>query len=146
MAKDKKRKSGDYDVGYGKPPKEHQFKKGISGNPGGAPPKPKPKPIDFAAVLNEPITVKNAGILERMDPFEVSVRQLVRGGLKQNNLNAVRKFLELCETYGLLTPPAANHGGGVIHAPKGVDFNEWFENVTELVPASMPDADDDNIN
>ena len=27
----------DYEVGYGKPPKEHRFKKGQSGNPRGRP-------------------------------------------------------------------------------------------------------------
>ncbi len=29
---DKKKPSGDNEVGYGKPPKEHQFSKGKSGN------------------------------------------------------------------------------------------------------------------
>ena len=29
------KKKGDYEVGYGKPPKKHQFKKGQSGNPKG---------------------------------------------------------------------------------------------------------------
>jgi hypothetical protein len=35
MLKDKKGKTGDYEIGYGKPPKEHRFKKGKSGNPAG---------------------------------------------------------------------------------------------------------------
>ncbi len=35
--------------------------------------------------------------------------------------------------------------GGVIIAPKGVNFDEWLESVTELVPASSLDADDDDI-
>ena len=33
MSKDKVGNGGDYDVGYGKPPKEYQFKKGQTGNP-----------------------------------------------------------------------------------------------------------------
>lgn len=34
MSKDKN--PGSYEVGYGKPPREHQFKKGQSGNPAGS--------------------------------------------------------------------------------------------------------------
>lgn len=41
MAKNPKKKSKktDYEIGYGKPPKEHQFKPGQSGNPKGRPKK-----------------------------------------------------------------------------------------------------------
>ncbi len=57
-------------------------------------------------------------------------------------MNAILEFLKLCESYDLLVPPPANQGGGVIIAPKGVDFDEWLESVTEWVPASSPDSDD----
>lgn len=36
-----KKRKANYDIGYGKPPKEHQFKPGQSGNPKGRPKKPK---------------------------------------------------------------------------------------------------------
>ncbi len=58
MSKDKKGRGGDYEVGRGKPPKEHQFKPGQSGSPAGAPPKRKRKPINVVAVLNEPLAEK----------------------------------------------------------------------------------------
>ena len=145
MSKDKKGKGADYDVGYGKPPKAHQFPKGTSGNPAGAPPKRKRRPIDVAAILNEPLAVKTSGVRRKMPAFEVSVRRLVERGLKHKDLNAILAFLELCESFRLLVPPPADHGGGVIVAPKGVDFHEWIESVTELVPATSPDADDDDF-
>ena len=80
-----------------------------------------------------------------MPAFEVGVRRLIERALKQKDLNAILEFLGLCESYRLLVPPPADHGGGVIVAPKGVDFDEWFERVTELVPATSPDADDDDF-
>jgi hypothetical protein len=44
----------DYEVGYGKPPKSGQFKKGISGNPSGRP----KKPSDFLSVLMKELESK----------------------------------------------------------------------------------------
>ncbi len=145
MMVDKKESGGDYEVGCGKPPKEYQFQPGQSGNPKGRPPKRKPKRIDVAAVLSEPLAVKNSGGRRKMPPLEVGVRRLVERGLKRKDLNAILEFLKLCESYQLLVPPPANQGGGVMIAPKGVDFDEWLESVTELVPASSPDSDDDGF-
>ncbi len=143
MSKDKKGKGADYDVGYGKPPKEHRFKKGSSGNPAGAPSKRKRRPIDVAAILNEPLAVKTSGVHRKMPAFEVGVRRLIERALKQGNLPAILEFIALCESFRLLVPPPVEHGGGVVVAPKGVDFQEWIESVTELVPDTSPDDDDD---
>ncbi len=141
----KNKPSGDYEVGYGKPPKSGQIKKGEKRNPKGRPTKRNREQVDVAAVLNEPFVVKNSGIRQKMPAFEVGVRRLVERGLKQKDLNAILEFLELCESFRLLVPPPIDHGGGVIRAPKGVDFNEWFESVTELVPVTSPDAYDEEI-
>ena len=143
MPKDKKGKGADCDVGFGKPPKSGQFKKGTSGNPAGALSKRKRKPVDVVAILNESIEVKTSGGRKKMPAFEVGVRQLVQRGLKQRNLSAILEFFSLCESLRLLAPPPVESGGGVIVAPEGVDFEEWFDSVTEMVPDIPSDEDDD---
>jgi hypothetical protein len=144
MATDRKANGGDYEVGYRKPPKQHRFRKGVSGNPRGAPSKRRRAPIDVAGVLNEPLTVNNGGVRQKMALFEVSVRRLVERGLKHKDLHAILKYLDLCESLRLLVPPAVEEGGGVIVAPKGVNFHEWVESVTEMVPASLLDGEDED--
>jgi hypothetical protein len=49
----KSERPGDYDVGYAKPPKATQFKKGTSGNPKGRPRKSQSHQAIASRVLNE---------------------------------------------------------------------------------------------
>ncbi len=130
---DKKKPTGDYDVGYCRPPQAHRFKKGRSGNPRGAPLKHKQKQIDVSSVLNEPVKVNTGGKERDMSPFEAGFRQLAKRALDKD-LRAILRFVKLCEEYGVIAPPPAVTGGGVIVAPKGVNLHEWLESVTEEVP------------
>ena len=52
----------DYEVGYGKPPKDTQFKKGQSGNPKGRTKGGKNFKTDLAEVLQEVVAVKEGGV------------------------------------------------------------------------------------
>lgn len=50
-------KGGDYEVGYGKPPKHSRFKKGLSGNPKGRPPRQPDLLTELARVLGQKVTI-----------------------------------------------------------------------------------------
>lgn len=71
-------RSADYDVGYGKPPKSGQFKKGQSGNPNGRPKGAKNKTTASLRMINN-LVIKEANrevILQDKDgPVSISVIQ-----------------------------------------------------------------------
>ncbi len=130
---DKKKSSSDYEVGCGKPPKEYQFKPGQSGNPRGRPKSRKSGSTDISELLGEPIKVTTGGKVRDMGPFEASLRKLAKRAVG-GHLPSILKFIKICEEYRIIAPPPAVTGGGVMVAPKGVDFYEWLESVTEIVP------------
>ena len=74
--------SGDFEVGYGKPPKETQFKKGESGNPQGRPKGTKNLKTELMEELQEQILVREGR-------FEKTVSKQ-RAMLKSLTANAVK--------------------------------------------------------
>ena len=130
---DKKKPARNYEVGHGKPPKKHQWAKGQSGNPKGRPKSRKPGSTDISALLDEPVKVMARGKACDMSPFEAALRQQANRAL-EGHLPSILKFVKICEAYKIISPPPAVTGGGVITAPKGVNFHEWLNSVTEEVP------------
>jgi hypothetical protein len=134
-----KKTTGASEVGYGKPPKDGQFKPGQSGNPNGRPKAAKSGSMDIAAILDEPLKVRKAGATESMSPFEVGVRQLVKRALGKNDLKAILEFVRLCESYGIIAPiPPPEQSGGVLVVPKTWDRNEWLQMFEQHGPPPWP--------
>jgi len=69
--------NGTYDVGYGKPPKHAQFKKGYSGNPDGRPKGTLNLATLLERTLREEVVVNENGRRKVITKLEAAIVQLV---------------------------------------------------------------------
>jgi hypothetical protein len=71
-------KDGDYEVGYGKPPRDGQFKRGQSGNPKGRPTGKKSLSTVLEDVLGERVfAVVGKGRQKKITKLRATITQLV---------------------------------------------------------------------
>ncbi len=98
MSNNKKR---DYEVGYGKPPKEHQFKKGQSG--GGRRKGTKNLRTDLREELSEKVTITEGGKKVRVSKQRLIAKALIAKGCKGNvpATNTLVKYMLTLNITGL---------------------------------------------
>lgn len=103
----------EHEVGYRRPPRQHQFTKGQSGNPQGRPKGSKNAATVVEQELNSPITVTENGRRKKMTRFEFIFKNVVQASMKgdhkavQSLLAFMRdtgQFAEVAELRSLLTP------------------------------------------
>lgn len=76
------RKSGDYPVGYGRPPRHTQWKKGQSGNPSGKKTRAKTMRDKLRAILGEKIVVTRNGVQTVMASDEAMLHAAVQKAIR----------------------------------------------------------------
>lgn len=87
-------RENDYEVGYAKPPKHAQFKKGQSGNPKGRPKGARGLKHDLRKILEEQVTVAENGEELRVSKQQLVLMQLSNKAIK-GDLRAIHRLIEL---------------------------------------------------
>jgi len=86
-------------VGYGRPPKATQFKKGQSGNPKGRPKGTRPVGAVLQEILGQRIAVTENGRTRRLPALEVMLRRLANDAMRSEP-SALKLMLSLVDRYG----------------------------------------------
>jgi hypothetical protein len=83
-----------YDVGFGKPPKVSQFRKGSSGNPKGRPRGRRNLATVLERTLQEKVVINENGVRRTVTKLEAAVKQLVNQAAS-GDLGAMRQLSAL---------------------------------------------------
>lgn len=121
---EEKKPNDDEAVGYGRPPKASQFKKGVSGNPGGRPPKTAGHRSIAARVLGERqrLSGQPKGARVRYTTLEVIVmtlKQLMATG----HAAASTLYMKCVARHGTQQP--SDQPTGYIVIPEALTREEW---------------------
>lgn len=83
-----------YNVGFGKPPKPNQFRKGFSGNPKGRPKGRRNLATVLERTLQEKVVINENGVRRTVSKLEAAVKQLVNQAAS-GDLSAMRQLAAL---------------------------------------------------
>jgi hypothetical protein len=97
-------KRGDYEVGYGKPPRHTRFSKGQSGNPKGRQRGSQNLSTLLREALNEPVVVTENGGRRKITKRQAFIKQMVNQALK-GDLRAARILLDNLKEIDSRTEP-----------------------------------------
>jgi hypothetical protein len=114
-------KMGDYEVGYGKPPRHTRFAKGQSGNPRGRPCGAKNFTTLLEEALNESVTVTENGGRRSVSKRQAIITQLVNRSATAD-FRAIKLLFDIVRDIERQTEPAS---------PETAEFSEADEKVIE---------------
>ena len=115
-------KDGDYDVGYGKPPRHTRFVKGQSGNPRGRTTGAKNLRTLLTEALNETVIATENGGRRKVTKRQAIITQLVNRSATAD-FRAIKILLDIVRDIERQTEPT----------PETSDFSEADEKVLEQI-------------
>jgi hypothetical protein len=96
-------------IGYGQPPKNPRFQKGVSGNPKGRPKGSLNVATLFTKTLREKVVINENGQRKTVTKLEAALKQLVNKGAS-GDLRALRQLVELAhDAEAKQNAPGTNH-------------------------------------
>jgi hypothetical protein len=102
--------TGDYEVGYGRPPIPTRFKKGQSGNRRGRPKGSKNIATYLDEILQERVSVREGGKIKRMSRVQAMLHNVTLKAMKGDH-KALSSIIALARTSGLLDQVTKDNGG-----------------------------------
>jgi hypothetical protein len=118
--------SAEYEVGYGKPPKQHQFQKGRSGNPSGKAKQPK----TFGDVLYERLMSEEAvtedGKARKLTKFAQMVDAMADEAITNKDSKCFNSVVGALKSGGHFKRSDPEQQSGVLVVPiKSTSIEEW---------------------
>jgi hypothetical protein len=126
-------RKGDYDVGYGKPPRYTRFAKGQSGNPRGRSSGAKNFTTLLRETLNELVIVTENGGRRKVSKRQAIITQLVNRSATAD-FRAIKILLDIVRDLERQTEPTAPE-------PSAFSFSEADEKVLEQLRARFSKAE-----
>ena len=133
-----------YEVGFGKPPKSHQFKKGQSGNPRGRGKTKKGSRTEIIVnALNQSVKVRKGDRSITMTKFEVIIEDLINKAM-QGDRSARADLLKLLDKLGPNKAAADQISSNkVLILPGIMDRDEWLRMVNKTQAKARGETPDD---
>ncbi|MGY0782011.1 hypothetical protein FBZ85_11611 [Azospirillum brasilense] len=119
--------TGDYKVGYKKPPPSHRFQPGKSGNPKGRPRKSKNLSALLAGILGETVTLREDGAMRTVSKGEAMLLAQTHKAIKGDT----RAFEAILKLETKTASSSASEPTGVLVVPGPFTDEEWEKRVEQ---------------
>jgi Family of unknown function (DUF5681) len=124
--------SESYENGYGKPPKEYQFKPGQSGNPNGRPKERRNRKTVMREIVDQTYPINVGDSKKKLDLISAN---LLAHGVKgaKGDARSFNFFMKAVEKLDLLDDTGENNSVTAITGPKSSPAEALFKNVDQAL-------------